>query len=731
MGGAGIHTPLLQFQLRPPPLRPGLVERTTLIERLAAVADARTVTIVAPPGYGKTTLMSLWKEQESRPTGWLSLDRYDNDPAILHSNVAAALQHSGMLGELSAGDTRIPSDLVISYGVARLADALDTQGAAGVLMLDHAEVVQSRASNDAIAELAARLPPTVQFVIASRTSVRLPVGRLRAEGGLLELTATDLAMGRAEALQLLANAGVDIELELDELIEHTEGWPAGLYLVASGVKAGSARQATLRISGKDRFVADYLREEVLGGVSGAHLSFLLRTSILDQFCGPLCDAVLGVTGSAQTIEHLEASNLLVVPLDRSRDWYRYHHLLQEFLQAELIRREPDLVAELHSRAAAWFEANDRPEEAITHAQAADDADTVARIVGRVAQRTAVLGRGVTAREWFRWFEQTGRIDRYPEITAKGGLAFAVSGDVVRADRWVAALPPTDPHPAGKVLRGIMARAGLDQVRADARAAQHITSAEATWQPAGFALEGFAHLWDGDAERAEPLLARSASMGGRLQLLNAMTIALSGQAAIAVGQGDWEKAEQYIAESLDQIHRYGLERYVTSALTFALAARCAAHQGQIDLARRRLAHATTIRPSLTTATPGISVHALLEMARAHLALSDVAGARTVVRQSADVLVERPDLGLLPKQHDELRTQLDTMTASTVGASSLTTAELRLLPFLVTHLSFPEIGERLYISRHTVKTQAMSIYRKLGASSRSEAVQHAKEAGLLTA
>jgi LuxR family transcriptional regulator, maltose regulon positive regulatory protein len=731
MGEPRIHTPLLQIQLRPPPLRPGVVHRARLIGRLTASPEVSKITIVAPPGYGKTTLMSQWKEQETRPTGWLSLDRYDNDPAILHAHIVAAFQHAGMLSDIPPGDLRVSSDLVISHGVTRVVNALDSQDATGVLMLDHAESVSSRASNDTIAELAARLPPTVQLAIASRTGVRLPVGQMRAQGALLELTATDLAMDRAEATELLANAGVDVDTQHDELINHTEGWPAGLYLAASAIKAGSSRRPTLRISGKDRFVADYLREEVLGHVSAARLSFLLRTSILNQFCGPLCDAVLGVTGSARTIEQLEESNLLVVPLDRTRDWYRYHYLLQEFLRDELVRREPDVVAGLHSKAAEWFDANDMPEEAITHAQAADDGDLAARIVGRLSQPTFALGRADTARQWLDWFERTGRISHYPKITAQGGVAFALAGDVVKADRWADAFPSGHPEVTGKILHGILARDGLDQVRADARAVTQATSATAAWLPSALALEGLADLWDGDVERADSLLARAVSTGERFLGLAAMTIALAARAAIAIGGGDWDDATLLATRSLDRIHDHGLERYVTSGMAYAVATRCAAHQGQIEVARRRLAQATTIRPMLTTAAPGISVHTLLEMARAHLALSDVTGARTVLRQAADILAERPNLGLLPKEHDEIKTQLDTMTGKAVGGSALTTAELRLLPLLVTHLSFPEIGERLYISRHTVKTQAMSIYRKFGASSRSEAVQYAADAGLLPA
>lgn len=732
MGGLGVNTPFGQIQLRPPPLRPGVVDRAKLIERLMAAREASTVTLVAPPGYGKTTLMSLWKQSETRPTGWLTLDRYDNDPAVMHANIVAALQHAGMLSGEPAGKLLLPSDLVISQGVARVANALDSQDAAGVLMLDHAETIRSRASKDTIAELAVRLPATVQLVVASRSEVRLPVGLLRAQGSLFELATSDLAMDMLEAQELLANIGVDVGDELDELMNHTEGWPAGLYLVASALKSGSSRQSALRIGGNDRFLADYLREEVLDHVSDARLSFLLRTSVLERFSGPLCDAVLGVTDSARTIQRLEASNLLIVPLDRTRDWYRYHHLLHEFLQDELLRREADIVAGLHSRAAEWLDANDLPEEAITHAQAADDGDMVARIVGRIAQRTYALGRADTAFEWLSWFERTGRIGRYPEITALGAWASALAGDEVGTDRWADALfSGGERTPSGTLLRALLARGGVHQIRTDARAAQEGTSADSQWQAAALALEGLAEIWDAHLERADSLLARAVVTGRRFSAWVATTLALGGRAVIAIGGGDWEDAALHVSQSRDLIGEHGLERYVTSGLTLAVATRCVAHHGNIERARRLLAEAATIRPLLTTATPGISVQTLLEMARAHLALSDVTGARTVLRQCAGILAERPELGFLSKQHDEIKAQLETTTWGVVGASALTTAELRLLPLLVTHLSFPEIGERLYISRHTVKTQAMSIYRKLGASSRSEAVQHAADAGLLTA
>jgi LuxR family transcriptional regulator, maltose regulon positive regulatory protein len=731
MGGRGTQAPVPQIQLRPPPLRQGVVGRTKLTDRLKASPELRTVTIVAPPGYGKTTLLSLWKGHETRPTGWLTVDRYDNDPAILYANIVAALQHAGMLSPGRTGDVRVPSDLVVSYGMAQLANVLDAQGAAGVLMLDHVEAVESRAANDAIAELAVRLPRSIQLVLASRTDLRLPIALLRAQGALLEIHAPDLAMDTFEARELLANVGVDVGDELDELVDHTEGWPAGLYLVASAIKAGVSPHAAVRIGGNDRFLADYLREQVLDRVSEEQLWFLLRTSILERFCGPLCDAVLDATSSARTIEELEASNRLVVPLDRTRDWYRYHHLLQEFLQAELVRRERGAVAGLHSKAAEWLDANEMPEEAITHAQAADDADRAARIVGRIARRTYALGREDTALGWLRWFERTGHIGRHPEISSLGAWACAMSGDEVGTDRWADALLASDEvTTSGRLLQALLARHGIDQMRADAQAAKQSAPGGSEWQAAAFALEGLAELSADDNASADLLFARAASMGERLVALPTAVFALAERAVIAVGRGDWDNASRYSDESANKIRERGLERYITSGLGFAVGVRCLVHRGDIAGAHRLLVQAVAIRPRLTTATPAISVQTLLEIAKAHLALSDVTGARTVIRQSASILTERPKLGILLKQHGEIKARLDTMAGGIVGPTALTAAELRLLPLLMTHFSFPEIGERLYLSRHTVKTQAMSIYRKLGVSSRSEAVRRATDSGLLT-
>ena len=238
------------------------------------------------------------------------------------------------------------------------------------------------------------------------------------------------------------------------------------------------------------------------------------------------------------------------------------------------------------------------------------------------------------------------------------------------------------------------------------------------------------LWlAGEVDQADDLFADVAEEGLELAATDAVTVALGERAAIALGRGAWVQAEEFADRGLRIIRRFGMEEYPTSALVYAPAARVALHRGDVPGAQELIAKAQRLRPRLTYAMPHFSVQARLEMARAYLTLADAGGAATMLREIEVILRRRPDLGELPAQVEELRASLTTMRAHAPGASTLTEAELRVLPYLATHLSFREAGERLFLSRHTVKSHAMAIYRKLNATSRNIAVERARELGLL--
>jgi LuxR family transcriptional regulator, maltose regulon positive regulatory protein len=366
----------LDPKFRAPATRAGVVARTTLLDRLFA-SDEPLITVVAPPGYGKTTLLAQWAERLGPRAAWVSCEKTDNDPVAFWTAVITALDQiapvspaaSQLLATSGGGVDVIPS-LVSTFGTVR---------GPLVLVLDHAEAVTSRECRTSIAEFALRVPEGWRLAMASRDPIPIPTAQLRMQGRIVEIGTTELAMARNEASELVRAAGVEVaDSRMDELLQRTEGWPAGLYLAALAMRDSSPAEG-FTFTGDDRLMGDYLRSELLTRVSSSQASFFMRTSVLDRMSGPLCDAVLGGNGSARVLEQLVSRNLLVVPLDRGGEWYRYHHLLRELLQTELRRNDPDLVPELHSRAAVWYESNGMPEIAVDHAQAAGDVEQVARL----------------------------------------------------------------------------------------------------------------------------------------------------------------------------------------------------------------------------------------------------------------------------------------------------------------------------------------------------------------
>ena len=732
---------ILESKLRRPWVRPGIVSRTALVDRLLASRRVPVVAVVAPAGYGKTTLLAQWAERRGR-TAWVSLDERDNDPETLLASAAAALDRVEAIDPKLLRTRWLRGSAIAATAVTRLAGAMSAMTEPVALILDHVELVSNQECRDAVAELALHLPAGSQLAIATREAPPLPMARLRVAGSVVEIGAGDLAMDASEARGLLEAVGVGLaDADQGQLIERTEGWPVGLYLAALAINAGGPqRNAGLRFSGDDRLMADYLQAELLSRLSQDQVSFLTRTSVLERMCGPLCDAMLGAAGSAAMLESLERSNLLLVALDRRGEWYRYHHLLRDLLGAELRRREPEIVPQLHRGAAAWYEANDLGELAINHAREAGDSDRVARLVLGGMQPVWASGRVDTVLRWMEWLEQRHLIERYPAVAVHGALIFALLGRPARTEWWAAAAErasATGQLPDGSTmasylayLRALLCRDGVQEMRRDAQIGWDGLSPLSPYRATMRYTEGLSHLLEGDLETADPILAHAFDAATGMGAAPLAAVVLAERCSIAVGRGDWPAAVALAELALAIVQDGEFDDYWTSALVYAWAARAAIHLGNLAAAREYVVRAARLRPLLTYALPVVSVQALLELARAYIALTDPDGARAVLRQAHDILQQRPDLGLLPAEADELRAKVETFRRQGVGGgSSLTTAELRVLPLMATHLSFREIGERLYLSPHTVKTQALSVYRKFGVSSRSEAVERAYKVGML--
>ncbi len=376
-------------------MRPGTVRRSSLVERLARNDSCPIVSVVAPSGYGKTTLLSQWAERNGQSFAWVSVDEGDNDPKVLLTYVAQALDAVEPVGgqvfdALASAHSSVPGSVV-----PRLGSAFWSMTAPVILVLDDVHLLHNSQCRAALSVLADHVPAGSRLVLAGREEPPLRIARLRAEGRILEIGPGDLMLTRQEAAALLRDAEVTLgEDDVAALHQRTEGWPVGLYLAALYLReGGSLGSAAVSSGGGDRRVSEYMESEFLARISRRHRVFLTRTAVLERMCGPLCEAVLAdLPGSAAALADLARSNLLLVPLDRRGQWYRYHHLFRDMLLAELERLEPDLMPALRRRAADWCLRNDRPEEALEYSIAAGDVE-VDELLKRRPDLGTLVGEG--------------------------------------------------------------------------------------------------------------------------------------------------------------------------------------------------------------------------------------------------------------------------------------------------------------------------------------------------
>jgi LuxR family transcriptional regulator, maltose regulon positive regulatory protein len=442
--------PLLETKLYVPRARPGLVPRRRLSDLLDRGISSTLTLVSAPAGFGKSTLLAQWlaATTDERSAGWLSLDRADNDPVSFWTYVVAALRT--VAPEVGSGAVTLLADSPPPSFESVLTTLLNDLGAVPkdiVLVLDDYHVIESRDIHDGVAFLLDHLPARLHLVIASRADPPFPLARLRARGELVEVRAADLRFTADEAAAYL-NDRMGLELTVDDVAAlegRTEGWIAALQLAALSLQGRDDVAGFIDgFAGDDRYVVDYLVEEVVQRLSDPVQRFLLQTSILARLSGPLCDAVTGQDDGKATLEELDRRNLFLVPLDDRRRWYRYHHLFGDVLRARLLDELPDLVPDLHRRASAWYEQHGEPDVAIDHALAAGDAERAADLVEIAAPATQRERREATLRGWLERLPEDLFPDR-PVLSIYFVGALMVTGTIEGveprlqdAERWVAA-----------------------------------------------------------------------------------------------------------------------------------------------------------------------------------------------------------------------------------------------------------------------------------------------------
>ncbi|MEP7216761.1 MAG: AAA family ATPase, partial [Anaerolineaceae bacterium] len=583
-GETAFKSPVLETKFYFPRWRPGLVPRTRLVERLSRGTESRLTLVSAPPGFGKTTLLAEWLAADSPKqfsVAWLSLEASDNHPATFWTYLFTALQRAQPeLGRNEIDLLQSPQPPPIETMLAVVLNEVATRSQRLVLVLDDYHVIEPGPIHDGIAFLIDHLPPQMHLVLASRADPMVPLSRLRARGELVEIRAADLRF-TAEEAALFLNSTMGLQLSAQEVValeSRTEGWIAALQLAALSMR-GRADVAGFitAFSGDDRYIVDYLVEEVLQLQPETVRNFLLETSILDRLCAPLCDAVTGADSGKAVLETLERGNLFVIPLDANRQWYRYHHLFADVLRAHLREEMPHQVSKLYGRASGWYEQNGYRAEAIRCAVTAGDFE---RAAGLIEFEAEPLVRAHQPDRLVNWLEPIPEhvIRSMPVLSTYYALALQGVGDLAAAEsylgvaeRWLSHASETagmkvfddagfQSLPSRIALgRGYQAIASKDvaqTLESAQRALDLLPDDEHHWRGTGAALVSLAHWANGDLERAEKF---HEDAGASLERAGDIVLALNSayhHAELLKARGRLSDAGQFYERSLRLAAQYG-------------------------------------------------------------------------------------------------------------------------------------------------------------------------------
>ena len=729
---------ILESKLLAPRQTHPLVARPRLTDRLAAEPQVPLVGVFGPAGFGKTTLLAQWAAMDRRAIAWLTLDEREADPTALLTYVAAAIDRAtglpgSVLGSVGGAD---PSDWQTT--LSQLGRALATTREPLLIVLDDVERIGPGEPCEAIVALSALLPPGSQVALSSRRSDVFPVPRLVTAGLMTLVERDDLVLDDREAEELLRLVGGPLAAERAHDLNHAfEGWAAGLYLSAMSQRSVTELVPTDDVLVAHRMVGEYVRSEIIGTMSPDRRDLVLRSSAFDPFDAAMVGAILGTTGVDDVLRDVARTTPLLIDLDIPGKWYRWHRLLRAILQAELARREPEAPRALAELAAAWYERAGMLETAIDFAMQAGDAARVARSLPRLAEVAWNAGRIDTVLDWLDWFETQDGPGAYPRVAMLGSLVYGLTGRSARALRWADLARVDQPSRIGDgdaglaaLVRASLCRGGVARMADDAQMAVSLLPADSTWSPTARILLGVALALEGRRRSADIELATATELASAADSSPThAAIGLVFRAALALDRAEWTTAETLARQARTIVLEGGVIDGAAGMAVDAMSARIAARRGALHQATSDALRAQRLRPTVGHAVPWLAMRTRLDLASALLALADPAGADTVLGEAEEIALRDPVMGVLIEEIEELRRHLELSVEGPAGASMLTLAELRLLPLLATHRSLPEIAGQLGRSSNTIKTQAKSIYRKLEATSRSEAVDRARAFGLL--
>jgi LuxR family transcriptional regulator, maltose regulon positive regulatory protein len=716
---------VLETKLDVPAPPAGLVQRHELVALLTARADRRLTLLSAPPGSGKTTLLGEWHAAagESLPFAWLSLDAEDNDPVRFWGLVIAALRRVlPAVGARAEAVLAAPGTTPTGDVVPRLVNELVDAPRRVALVLDDYHLVHEPEIHRSLRYLLERPPRTLHIVVATRADPPFALPRMRVRDELTELRGVDLRFTDAQTDALLNDAlglGLD-RLDVARLHERTEGWPAALQLAALSLRMHPDPRAFIAsFAGDDRHIVDYLGSEVLDRVSDDTRAFLVRTSILDRLGPELCDAVIGGGDAAGALEALERANVFVTALDSNRQWYRYHGLFAELLRRRLELDEPALVPELHRRAGVWYAEHGFASDAVRHALAAGDHERAAGLAAAHWSELFNSGRLATVAGWLDALPAAA-VERDTELwLARAWIAL----DTGRLDEVGRLLEPTadvdGPRERWRALLAALHRFKSGDLPTRDEGARWLGAAEdatapAFWRTVAYCVGGVILFWRGDLDRAEEAVAAGLRVAETDGNVVATSYLLGYSAALALERGQPAAAQKPLERLGDLTRsRPELDEHFTASVGHV--ARGVVRGERAELTR-----------GIELARRGAGT---LELAYALLADARARGDRPQLERVRDLAAASADAGVLARMVGAPRPLATRHRAARGVDDELSERELEVLRLLATSLSQRDVGRELYVSLNTVKSHVKSIFRKLDVSTRAEAVERARELGLL--
>jgi LuxR family maltose regulon positive regulatory protein len=732
---------VIEPKLMLPRIHPGMVRRARLHEMLDRDPGAAVTMIDAAVGYGKTTLLRSWCIERPEAVIWMTLDAADDDPVRLWTHLATAVERLGEGLGGSALKCLGVRGATIETAVDELMNGLVAYGQPVTIVLDDLHAVGSERSLGSIEYAIERLPPNARVLAATRSDPAISLARLRARGTLVEIRTRDLAFTVDEARGLILHEGIELSDESVELlVERTEGWPAGLYLAALWLRDFESPDDGVRaFAGSSRHVADFLTDEVLAVLAPQTREFLLRTSVLGRFTPELCDAVLGREDSAAVLARLAASNMFLVALDARGDWYRYHHLFGELLQLSLGR---DDARVLRRRASAWCRAHALVEDAIEYAAAAGDAETVAELLVEHDRELVWGGRGAQLLRWVRWLPSEVLLE-HPSLPAAGAFASVLlarphletrqllaTAEQARRHRPQLWTPYVEA--VVEVTRAMtIERGDVGAAVEHARGAVAAARAGADVMSVGvMAILAHALFFAGELDESRQIAVQAVERPDAPDRPEGYVVSLGLLALLDAEHGRTEGAEVWARQAISFARScFQAESWRVSLAHLGLALACAG-TGRLDEAEREALRGERLRRS-PQPTVG-HAHAFLVLAQVRVARSRLELAASDLKRARRAIGEFSDPGRLPAIAAMVEQGLAAARAN-VGNGHVveqpSAAEMAVLRFLATGLSRREIGARLYISLNTVKTHIRELYRKLGATSRADAIARAEALGLL--